>query len=118
MDSGTSGGAASYGSASLPSPLRSIPIPYRIRYRRTIPGNTGARPTANHKVKAATVLFVLWLLMLGCAVVLVLSGADVGSLQFNLKGGGLAPVMAFIGTVAGLYIVRKQNATGNHTENV
>ncbi|MBW1965935.1 MAG: hypothetical protein JRI48_00875 [Deltaproteobacteria bacterium] len=78
----------------------------------------GAKVVPNHKVKAATVLFVLWLLMLGCAVVLVLSGADVGSLQFNLKGGGLAPVMAFIGAVAGLYIVRKQNATGNHTENV
>lgn len=75
----------------------------------------GARVAPNHKVKAAMVLFVLWLLMLGGAVSLVLSGVDLGGLQFNLEGGGLAPVMALIGAVISLYIVRKQNATGNHS---
>lgn len=75
----------------------------------------GARVAPNHKVKVATVLFALWLLILGSAVVLVLSGADIGGLQFKLEGGGLAPVVALIGAVVGLYIVRKQNATGNHS---
>ena len=72
----------------------------------------GARVAPNHKVKAAKVLFTLWLLLLGAVVVLVLSGTDLGGLQFNLESGGLGPVMAFIGAVAGLYIVHKQNANG------
>jgi hypothetical protein len=74
----------------------------------------GARVAPNHKVKVAMVLFVLWLIMLGGAVAMVLSGSDFGGLQFNFEGGGLAPAMALIGAVIGLYIVRKQNATENH----
>jgi len=75
----------------------------------------GARVAPNHKVKAAAVLFALWLLVLGVVVLTVLSGADLGGIQFNLEGGGLAPIMALIGAVAGLYIVRRQNTTVNHT---
>ena len=73
----------------------------------------GAWVAPNHKFKVATVLFTLWLLLLAGAVVLVLSGADLGGLQFNLEGGGLAPIMALVGAIAGLYIVRKQNVTEN-----
>jgi len=72
----------------------------------------GARVAPNHKVKVATVLLALWLLFLGVSVVLELSGADLDGLQFNLQGGGLGPVMALVGAIAGLYIVRKQNVTG------
>lgn len=72
---------------------------------------TGARVAPNHKVRTATVLFWLWLLMLGGAIAMVLSDAHFGGLQFNLEGGGLAPVMALVGAIASLYIVRKHNAT-------
>ena len=71
----------------------------------------GAKVAPNHKVKAATVLFALWLFILGSVVALVLSGADLGGVRFNLEGGGLAPIMALVGAIAGLYIVRKQNVT-------
>jgi len=74
----------------------------------------GTRVAPNHKVKVAMVLFVLWLIMLGCAVAMVLSGSDFGGLQLNFEGGALAPAMALIGAVIGLYIVSKQNATENH----
>ena len=69
----------------------------------------GTRVAPNHKIKAATVLFVFWLLILGGAIGLVLSGSNFAGIQFNLEGGGLAPIMAFVGAITGLYIVRKQN---------
>ncbi len=72
----------------------------------------GAGVAPNHKVKMATVLFALWLLLLGVIVVLVLSDVDLSGLQFTIERGGLGPVMALVGAVAGLYIVRKQNANG------
>ena len=74
----------------------------------------GARVAPNHKIKVAMFLFVIWLIMLGGAVVMVLNGADFGGLQFNFEGGGLASVMALIAAVIGLYIVHKQYATENH----
>jgi hypothetical protein len=70
----------------------------------------GARVAPNHTVKVAASLFILWLFILGGVVVLVLSAADTGSVQLNMVGGGMAPVMALIGAIVGFYIVRKENA--------
>ena len=70
----------------------------------------GARVAPDHKVRTATVLFAVWLLVFSVFVVAVLSGANFGGLQFDPEGGGSGPIMALLGAVGGLYIVRKQNA--------
>ena len=69
----------------------------------------GARVAPHHKTETAVALFGLWLLFLGVAVGILLTGGNFGGMQFTAQGGGLAPMMALIGAALGLYIVRKQS---------
>jgi hypothetical protein len=65
----------------------------------------GARIAPEHKFKAATVLFGLWLLVMGGAT---LFAAFSGTLE--LRSGGVVTVSSLLGTVAGLYAAKKENS--------
>lgn len=70
----------------------------------------GVNIAPSHKGKTAIILFAVLLVFWIAAVWLVLSGARLGDMHFVAQGGGLAPVFAFIGLFAGLYINWKTQA--------
>jgi hypothetical protein len=69
----------------------------------------GSRIAPFRKIETAVVLFSAWLLLVGGAFVLGLTGAHVGGAQFSLRLGGLPLVSAIVGAFIGLYLVRREN---------
>jgi galactitol-specific phosphotransferase system IIC component len=74
---------------------------------------TGAKVAPSHNLSVAKVLFALFVVIQGGGILMVLSGADLGGSPLIYEGGVLAPAMSFLGAIAGLYIVRKQNQIAN-----
>lgn len=68
----------------------------------------GSRIAPECKVQAAVVLFCLWTALLGSFVLLTFSGGEWMGSRLYFQGGGVAPIMAFVGAMSGLYIVRKK----------
>jgi hypothetical protein len=69
---------------------------------------SGARIAPARKIEAAVILFGLWMVLLGGSVALTLFEVNIWGRQLFFRGGGLAPVMAFVGGVIGLLIARKE----------
>ena len=70
----------------------------------------GSRIAPEYRIETAVGLFGFWMFLLGGFVFLTLSGgAWMGQRLYSLYGGGLAPVMALVGGLIGLYIVRRKS---------
>lgn len=70
----------------------------------------GTRVAPSHKIETAVVLFGVWLMALGAAIALWLSGFHTEGLQITTYGGWLGPASGLIGAVAGLCFVRNRHA--------
>ncbi|MCJ7546726.1 MAG: hypothetical protein MUP30_07880 [Deltaproteobacteria bacterium] len=77
----------------------------------------GSRIAPEYKAEAAVVLFGLWMALLGGFVFLTLSGSTWMGRELHFQGGGVAPVMAFVGAVTGLCVVRKEHKAGDPSHN-
>ena len=69
---------------------------------------SGARIAPARKLETSVVLFGLWMLFLGGGVTLALFNVNLGGRQLYFQGGGLAPAMAFVGSLVGLLKVRNE----------
>jgi hypothetical protein len=69
----------------------------------------GSRIAPEYKAAAAVGLFGLWMALLGGFVFLAFFGGTWMSHDLYFQGGGVAPIMAFLGAFTGLYVVRKQH---------
>ena len=71
----------------------------------------GSRIAPQYRVEAAVVLFGLWMALLGGFVFLTASGGTWMGQHLNFQAGGLASVMALIGGLVGLYLVRRESTS-------
>jgi len=72
---------------------------------------TGSRIAPEWKWRTATILFGLWLCLLGAFVLLALTDTNVMGNRLYVQGGGASPAMALIGAVVGLLIARKRDCS-------
>lgn len=70
----------------------------------------GSRIAPDNKIKTAVILFGVWLFLLGGVVFLTLSGTNFKGRGLYFQGGGIGPVMAGVGALVGLYIVKKKTS--------
>ena len=68
----------------------------------------GARIAPARKVETALVLLGLWMVVLGGTTAYTIFVGNVGGRRVFFHGGGLAPVMAFVGGVVGFLVARKE----------
>jgi hypothetical protein len=68
----------------------------------------GARIAPDRKTETAVALFGLWLFVVGAFVALALSNANVGGRSLFMHGGGIGPLLAVVGAVAGLVVARRE----------
>ncbi len=68
----------------------------------------GSYIAPEHKFKTAIALFGIWIFLLGGFVFLTLTGSELAGRQLYFQGGGIGPIMAVVGAITGLFIVRKK----------
>lgn len=67
----------------------------------------GALIAPARKVETALVLFGLWMVLLGASLVVVGFVGNIGGRRLYFHGGGVAPLMAFIGGVVGFLFAKE-----------
>jgi len=68
----------------------------------------GSRIAPSHKMETAVVLFGLWMVLMGGVITFTYFVGSIYGQYIFFRAHGLATAMAFIGTLCGLLIVRKQ----------